>query len=262
MKSTRKRKPVEPAGGASTSMNRWCSELLKSKRVMSKYAGSMWKEEAEKSARIEEVLRSAGLKPHPQYTFSLPAETARLIETCKRIEMEGWLLTVRVVNVKTGNLLYRVLDSDSRTVEAGLVRLGKNKALLVTVTPNRPPTVSGTLCASNGDAFMEMVYGPHHWLTKAAPDGVELQRCWFAFPHLSVSYGTLQTDHREMLYRHLTTVLRIGLGMSLGEFAETRSSLYAEFQWDSRSGYKFFDISYASVWTGSTASVRESSSLS
>src|ERR1035437_1425877 len=250
MNSTRNRKAAETAGGANTSMNCWCSELLKTKRVMTEYARCMWKEEAEKSARMARVLAAAGLTPHPQYSFSLPTEAARLIETCQRIEMEGRLLTVRVVGVKTGAVLYRVLDSKSKTVEAGLARVGQAEPMLATVTPNRPPTVSGTLLARDGDAFMEMVYGPHHWLTKAPPVGVELESCWFVFPPLSVRYSTLATAHREMLYRHLMTVIRIGLDMCLGEFAEARGSLYAEFQWDCRSGYKFFDISYESVWTG------------
>jgi hypothetical protein len=221
----------------------------------------MWKEEAEKSARMARVLAAAGLTPHPQYTFSLPTEGARLIKTCQGIEAEGWLLTVRVVGVKTGAVLYRVLDSDTRTVEAGLCRLGQNESMLATVTPNRHPTVSGTLLARDGDAFMEMVYGPHHWLTKTPPNGIELERCTFVFPHLTVKYSTGDLAHREMLYRHLRTVIRIGLGMRLGEFADTRSSIYAEFQWDSQSGYKFFDLSCSWVWTASSVPAPENSSL-
>lgn len=261
MSSTRTRKAAESAGGASTSMSRWCSKLLETRSALKEYARCMLKEESEKSARMARVLAIAGLPLHPQYRFSLPAERVRLIQACQRIELEGWLLTVRVVVVKTGAVLYRVLDSDARTVEAGLLRLGNRDPMLATVTPNRHPTVSGTLLARDGDAFLEMVYGPHHWLTKAPRAGIEIESCWFVFPHVSVKYGTIETAHREMLYRHLRMVIRIGLGMRLGEFAETRGSIYAEFQWDARTGYKFFDLSYASVWTGPSGSVQESNSL-
>jgi len=257
MNATQKKRTVQTAGGASTSMNRWCSELLKTKQTMKEYVERVSKEEAGKAARMAMVLARAGIKPHAQYTFSLPDEISRLTETCERIETEGWLLTVRVVGLKTGAMLYRVLDSDAKTVTTALRRLGRDEAMLATVVPNRLPTVSGTLRAHDGDAFMEMVYGPHHWLTKAPPVGIRPERCWFVFPHVTVEYCTPETDHREMLYRHLRTVIRIGLGMRLGEFAETRSSMYAEFQWDSRSGYKFFDISYAWVWTGSSVRLRE-----
>jgi len=247
---------AETSGGADTSINRWCSELIKARGTLNGYAQCMLKEEAAKSARIRKVLAAAGMEPHPQYTFSLPTEWDKCLETCQRIESAGWLLTVRVTDSTTGTLVYRVLDSDMRTVEAGLGQLRQKKAIVATVTPNRNPTVSGTLVARDGDAVVEMVYGPHHWLTKIPPAGVELQRCWFTFPHISVKYNTSETSQREMMFRHLRTVIRITLGMRLSEFAETCSSVYSEFQWDSRSGYKFFDISYSWVWTGSSGSAR------
>jgi hypothetical protein len=137
-------------------------------------------------------------------------------------------------------------------VEEGLYHLDQNETMLVSLTPNKRPEVSGTLLARDGDALMEMVYGPHHWLTKAPPSCVELQRCWFMFPHISVKYSTSETAHRKVLFEHLKTMIRITLGIGLGEFRERFDSVYAEFQWDSKSGYRFFEISYSWVWTGSS----------
>ena len=249
MKRPKAKQPQDAAGGAGTSMSRWCSELVKANNRMAAYSQRVAEEEAGKSVRMARVLAVAGIAPHPQFAFSLPSERVALLEKCRDLEKDGWLLTIRVADVATAAVVYRVLDSDARSVESGLRELDDAQQLRATVTPNRLPTVSGTVLADHGDALLEMVYGPHHWLTKAPPDGTELERCWLVFPQRSVRYSTIDPAHREVLYRHLSAMIRIGLGMRLTEFARTGGSLYVEFQWDSKAGYKFFDISFDGVWT-------------
>jgi hypothetical protein len=223
---------------------------------MESYVRSVSEEEATKPARIAAALAAAGIAAHPQFSFTLPDEKIALIAKCHHLETDGWLLTVRVADAGTGMVVYRVLDSDARSIERGLLRhLKAGRELRATVTPNRMPTVSGTVLARDGDVTLEMVYGPHHWVTKAPPTGTELKWCSFSFPHLSVVHSTGDPADREMLYRHLRTVIRIALGMNLVECAKGGTSLYAEFQWDARSGYKFFDISFDQVWTGTRNSL-------
>lgn len=244
----------DTAGGAGTSMSRWCSELVRVDPQMASYVRSVSAEETTKPARIAAVLAAAGIAAHPQFSFMLPNEKVALVAKCQELESDGWLLTIRVADTATGMVVYRVLDSDVRSIESGLRHLKGRRELLATVTPNTMPTVSGTVLARRGDITLEMVYGPHHWVTKAPPTGIELKWCSFSFPHLSVVYSTDDPADRGRLYRHLRAVIRIGLGMNLVDCARSGSSLYAEFQWDGRSGYKFFDISFDQVWTGTRGS--------
>jgi hypothetical protein len=234
-------------------MSRWCAELQKIPSDVRLYALSMAREEGDKRERLEGILEAAGVAPHAEYTFALPAQLGEFIDMCRQLEVDGWLLTVRVVAAGSRRVVYRILDADTSAITAGLRTLAEGDGLLATVTPNRIPTVSGTMVARDGNAVMELVAGPHHWLTKAAPVGNTAETCWFTFPHVSVRYSTADPRRREILYQHLTSVTRIGLNLSLRQLAEARSSIYAEFQWDRVSGYRFFDISYSWVWTGSSA---------
>jgi hypothetical protein len=256
MRSGGKSNKIDGRGGENTSMNWWCKEME------SAFTSSMREEENRKPGRLSQALEDAGILPPEQYTFNFPKEERELFERCHRLERSGWKLTVRAVCAETGILLFRVLDSDVKSVEVGLLSLQRKKPISVTITPNKDPVISATLLARNGNAVMEMVYGPHHWVTKAPPPGIEIVRCWFGFPHFSVQYSTEDMEKRAMLFRHFTAVIRIGLGMRLREFADTQSSLYAEFQWHYESGYKFFDISWSWVWTGVTQRVGSDKEIS
>lgn len=232
-------------------MSRWCTELIRSGDKLGGYARRLLNEEATKAERIAFALAAAGVTTHPQYRFALPEESAALLATCRRLEASGWLLTVRIAERASGVVVFRVVDSDMQTVAAGVGDLSEGTALSATVTPNTLPALSGTLIVRQGNAYLEVVRGPHHWLTKAPPDGVVVEKCWFLCPHHYVSYSTESPSARRMMYRQLKAVVRIGLDMRLKDMAESRSSVYVEFQWSPTGGYRFFEISFSWVWTSS-----------
>jgi len=196
------------------------------------------------------MLAAAGVRMHKTYLFTLPREAEGCIAVCRDLEATGWVLTVRIVDVNDGSLVFRTVDSDAGPIATAVARLPLNHLYTATITPNKNATISGTILVRKGDACMEMIYGPHHWLTKSAPEGVTVLRCWYCFPHCSVRYSTDQLDYRLALFQNLRDVVRIALGMSLRQLSHTRSALYVEYQWNQELGYKFFDCSYSEVWTG------------
>ncbi len=233
--------------GANTTMTSWCAELQEN-GLAAAYVSATLKEEVEKPGRLARVLASAGLVPQKQYSFSLPHDFGTLIRKCEELEAAGWRLTIRVVGGQSGRVVYRALDGDTRSIEEGLRSLPRQE-MAATLTPNKVPALSGTVLIRSGDVVMEVVDGPHHWLTKAPPTGSRIDRCWFAFPHVSTQYSMEDRDRRAVLYQHLRTIIEICLGCDLRGCAAEQRSLYAEFQWHPQLGYRFFEVSFSWVWT-------------
>ena len=131
---------------------------------------------------------------------------------------------------------------------SAIARLPQGRQCVVRVSPYKEPTISGTVLVTTGGARLEVVYGPHYLLTKAAPPGVTILSCWYVCPYVSIKYSTNDEKQRVVLYRNFRDVVHIALGFNIRTLADIRRSAYAEYNWRSDIGYKFFECSYSMAW--------------
>ncbi|MDA8162243.1 MAG: hypothetical protein M0022_04960 [Desulfobacteraceae bacterium] len=231
-------------------MSKWCKGLLKVGGRGEVFAKALLKEDAGKKARLASTLAASGVTLNKEFVFIVPQEKDKLVKISHQMERAGWKLTFRIINPNDRRLVFRALDKDAQAISDAIARLDLSRQWIVSVSPNKDPLFSGTVLMSEGDVYMEMVYGPHNWLTKVSPEGVTIFSCWYCLPHVSVQYSTTDQERRLTLYRCLNDVARIMLGMSLRQISETKKSLYAEFQWHKDLGYRFFDCSFSWAWSG------------
>lgn len=231
-------------------MGEWCKKLLKVGGRGEVLAKALLEEDSGKKGRIANILSTAGIPSIKDVVFIVPQEKDKLMKLSRQMEKAGWKLTFRIITPNDRSVVFRALDKDAQAISDAITRLDLSRQWVVSVSPNKDPLFSGTALVSEGDAYMEMVYGPHNWLTKVAPEGVTIFSCWYCLPHVSVRYSTIEQERRLALYRCLNDVTRITLGMSLRQISETKKSLYAEFQWHKDLGYRFFDCSSSWAWTG------------
>src|SRR5208282_3170183 len=168
---------------------------------------------------------------------------------CRDLEGAGWKLSFRLTG-EDGRLLFRDVDADTPTIAAIMAHLPRPHRSTARVSPYKEPTISGSVLVTSESARLELLYGPHYWLTKGAPSGTRILSCWYRSPYLSVQYSTEDAKQRAILFRHFTDVLRMALGINIRTLAEISPSLYAEYHWRNDVGYRFLECSYSWAWTG------------
>ena len=235
-----------------SSMEAWCARLTEAGERGRRFACALMEEEERKQARLENLSNSVGLPLHKTYLFDLPKDRQRLTRLCHDLEGAGWKLSFRLTG-EDGRLLFRDVDADTRTIAAIMAHLPRPHHSTARVSPYKEPTISGTVLVTSGSACLELVYGPHYWLTKGAPSGMRILSCSYRFPHLSVQYSTQDPKQRAVLFGQLKEVLHIALGLGIRTLAELNPSLYAEYHWRRDLGYRFLECSYSWVWTGGLA---------
>lgn len=241
--------------GASTSMNWWGKRLLGIGGRAALFARTIMSEDERKRARLITLSSSIGLPVYEVQLFEIPRETQKLIKVCGQLERAGWKMSFRLTDPTDGRLVFRHLNVSSRLVAVTVGRLGLADRCSASVSVYKDPTISGTVLIDSGDVWLELVYGPHYWLTKTPPPGITVLRCWYRFPHLSVEYSTTEPEQREVLLDNLNDIVRMSLGMGLRQLPETGRSLYAEYHWREDLGYRFLDCSCSWAWTSSAARV-------
>lgn len=204
-------------------------------------------EEASKRKRLSEMASSFGLPIYESFRFAIPNETDRCLALCDRKIKEEWKLSVRLSIPSPEKLVFRQLDIDVNGIIQAIEEHKQLGALAVRVDPYKIPVLSGTLLVSKGDAHLEMVFGPHKWLTKSAPSENLVYRCTYRY--LSVKHSTLDLRIRKTLFRCMQDVVRITLGVNIRQLAETQQSVYAEFHWHDYLGYRFLECSFSPIWT-------------
>lgn len=232
-----------------TSMEEWCTRVLEAGGKAAALARALLAEEEEKLVRLEALASSIGLPLHENHCFTLPDQSAELLDMCRALSRDGWKLSLRILD-RAGRLLFRDVDSKPVSLPVQLRLHAQNGAYRARLSPYKEPDASGTVMISAGDTRLEMVYGPHYWLTKAPPEGVSILRCRYEFPFISLKYSTEDPLQRRALFRHLKNIVRMTLGINIRQLPELNSSLYAEYHWRSDQGYKFLECSFSPVWTG------------
>jgi len=235
--------------GKNTSMETWCNQLRETGGRGGAFSRALMEEERRKQTRLATLSASIGLPLYETHTYHLPGDRGRMDRRCAELEKAGWKLSVRLLDTRDGQLLLRDVNVAAKAL-AATVRDPHFERCTALVSPYKDPTTSGTVLVSSGDALLEMVNGPHYWLTKSPPEGVSILRCWYRFPSPSVQYSTDDPAERLQLFQSLRDVVRMTVGVSLRQLSEIRSSLYAEYHWRSDLGYRFLECSYSSVWTG------------
>jgi len=215
------------------------------------FARSLLKEEEGKLARLTSLSATIGLPVYETFEFLLPTQAEKLLRLVSHLTRDQWKLSCRMMNVVDGRLVFRHLDIDVNIATAAIAEIPQDQRCTASISPYKEPTISGTALVSRGNANLEMVYGPHFWLTKAAPEGIDVLRCWYSFPSVSIRYSTPDPAERLTLFVHLKRVLDITLGLSIKHVRDAESALYAEYHWRADLGYRFLDCSYSRVWTGS-----------
>lgn len=207
-------------------------------------------EERAKALRLQRLSERIGLPIYETQEFILPADEKSYVAACDEITASGfWELALRFSTLGKTDVLFRGLGAN-KTAAIAAAKSQRCKSFIAAVTPYREPERSGTLWMKDGSAVLEVVFGPHFWLTQSRPDHVELLRCEFVFPHKSVRYSMADTQHRRLLYGIFRDVIHIVLDTTLREASVFPRSVYCEFHWHAVLGYRFIECSGASVWTG------------
>jgi len=232
-----------------TSMNYWARMIKNKIDANNCYANALLEEEYNKESRLIYLSNTIGLPVYNTFHFILPEEMHKLMSLCNESLNDGWKLSLRLMDSKNEQLLFRNLDVDTKDVLSATERLSSIDVINASIRPYKTPTISGTLLINHSDVLLEIVFGPHNWLTKSPPLGFTIYNCKYCFPHLSVKYSIEDTNLRGTLYRILQDVIMIVFGLSLRQLSEVDNSVYAEFIWLEDLGYKFYECSFSDVWT-------------
>jgi hypothetical protein len=176
--------------GERTSMNVWARKLIKKGGYAKSFGLAVLDEDGEKLGRVRSLAATIGLPILDTIVFLLPIDANHLLRaTSKQLE-NGWKVSFRVMNEDNGALVFRDLDVDVKAVKSVLTTMPSGQNFRASISPYKPATISGTLLARPDDLMLEIVYGPHFWLTKSLPDGVQMLRCSYTAPDVSVHYST------------------------------------------------------------------------
>ena len=230
-----------------TSMSFWIEKIREVSKKNDVFARDLLVEEVSKTNRLSEMSSGFGLPIYETYNFILPNEVESCRALCNDRKKNGWKLSLRFSDLQ-GQLIFRHLDMDLDDVMAAIENLEHLDRFEIRVDPYKIPTISGTIWVRHGDVHLELVCGPHKWLTKAAPQANSVFSC--SYNYLSVKYSTDDLNTRRILFRCLKDVVRITLGLNIRQLPEIQQSVYAEFHWHKSLGYRFLECSFSSVWTG------------
>jgi tetratricopeptide (TPR) repeat protein len=205
-------------------------------------------EENAKSARLERLAHEIGLPVYDSRTFLLPDEEPACLAFAQALTRnDEWYLAVRVASGDRTEPTYRRLGLDLEGFQR-MTEERKGEQLTVSLAPYRLPARSVTVWSNHGDMLLEMVEGPHYWVTKSPPSQKLLLRCSYGPLSTVVKYSTGDMPAREMLYRTLVDVTHAVLGMSPRGCREREVSFYAEFHWHRDVGYRFIECSFSPGW--------------
>jgi hypothetical protein len=230
-------------------MNVWARKLIKKGGPAKSFGLAVLDEDEEKLGRVRSLAATIGLPILDTLVFRLPSDANHLFHAISKQLEGGWNVSFRVMNEDSGALVFRDLDVDVKAVKSELSKLPSGHKFRASISPYKPASISGTLLVRPDDLVLEIVYGPHFWLTKSLPDGVQMFRCCYTAPDVSVRYSTGDAKHRAILHRHLEDITRLALGLNIRHAREAGRPVYAEYIWREDFGYRFLDCSYASVWT-------------
>ncbi len=228
-----------------TSMSAWAQKIKEISGQKDDFVLSILNEEASKTKRLSDL----GIPIYDFYDFILPDEREGFLARCNKAIKDEWKISLRLSDLH-GQLIFRQLDIDGDSIKLAIENfrhLGKFKAR---VSPYKIPDISGTLWVCQGDVYIELVFGPHKWLTKTPPQEEVVYRGSYKFPFKSVKYTTDDPEIRIILLRCLREVAWIVLGLNIRQLSENQKSVYAEFHWHKSLGYRFLECSFSPVWTG------------
>ncbi len=236
--------------GQDTSMNYWARMIKKNVNEDSLFAHALLKEESSKTERLIILANTIGLPIYETFQFILPNDLKDFMNLCEKKIKDGWKLSLRYMDINEEQLLFRHLDIDVNGAVAAIEKLNNTQIVKANISPYKIPSISGTLIIRESDVLLEMVFGPHYWITKLPPKGITIHRCWYYFPKSSIKYSSIDPQIRFTLFRILKDVVEIVFGLRVQQLSEVEKSVYAEFGWQESLGYKFFDCSFSQVWTG------------
>lgn len=230
-------------------MNYWAQSIKSCVDINNYYANALLEEEFNKHSRLKQLSNSIGLPIYKNYYFILPKDIKLFENFCDEKLKKGWKLSLRLMDSKEEQLLFRNLDVDTKEALIAVEKLSGVNIIKANIRPYKIPSISGTLLVSHSDILLEIVFGPHNWLTKSLPVGTTIYNCRYIFPHLTVKYSTEEPNMRINLYRILKDIVDIVFGLSIRQLAEIDKSVYAEFIWNEEIGYRFYECSFSDVWT-------------
>lgn len=234
-------------------MEAWCSRLNEVSGEKHKlFFQRIMEEDKKKASRLKTLCDTVSLPLYSNYVFIMPDEQEHVISLCNSLVNSGWKLSVKL-SATDGPVIFRDVDVDVQTVVLAIARLPDRRQCIVRVNPYKEPTISGTVLVTTQGARLEMVYGPHYWLTKAAPSDVTVFSCWYVFPYLSIKYSTADEQQRTSIYRNFRDIVHLTLGSDIRRLSDIGRTVYAEYSWRSDLGYRFFDCSYSKAWTAEAA---------
>lgn len=232
-----------------TSMSAWVSAMTAATSELSVFAAAMLTEEASKHDRLRKMSETLGLPVYDRYIFQLPMDEGKCADCVRNITESGfWNVALRVSSPST-RLLLRELNVDLDRFTELRETIRKFPKAVVELTPYREPDRSGSLLIDGHRAILEMVEGPHFWITKFAVDHRDLMSCSFRFPFTSIRYSVDDPLRRSLLYRTFKYVTGLLAGSRVRDVCIESTGLYAEFHWHAGLGYKFIECSYDPVWT-------------
>ncbi|WP_271591281.1 hypothetical protein [Bradyrhizobium sp. CCBAU 65884] len=231
------------------SVNYWASAGEGLDPELDEFFADIQREESEKAARLARLSTEIGLPIYPTKTFRLPEEFVSFSDAARKITSSGdWQLAVRLADPR-GRIVYRRLGVAVDAAIRAANNYSFDKPLVAVVTPYRESERSGTLWAKEGEVLLELVLGPHYWISKWAPPTQEVLRCRFSPFWISGQYSTANIRHRKLLHDSAASAVRLIFGYSLGQVMTLGLSVYAEFHCHRTIGYRFIECSVSKGWT-------------
>jgi hypothetical protein len=242
---------TEPTTRALNSMSNWIERTGSASDGLHTVTTKILAEELSKSKRLNALAEQIGLPIYDVREYKLPQEIEPYRIRCADITRDGtWRIAIRFARPPLYDAFVRVLGADLAEALQAAEAHKTASAFIAQVTPYRTPDQSGTLLVRRGEARLELVFGPHSWISKAPPTQDAIIICNYELPDLSIQYSVDKTDVRQLMYRHLVEVVRMVLGYGISGLRESGLSVYTEFHWHKHIGYRFLECSFSPVWTG------------
>jgi hypothetical protein len=229
-------------------MNRWQVQNEGRAHDPFGFFSKLQKEEHEKAVRLADLGRSIGLPVYPTVFVAASDREGLVTRIQELVEGGKWDLAVKITD-ETGEAVYRRLGilMEDAIAAADAAPPGS----LVSLMPYREPDVSGIIWKRPEQLLVELVKGPHFWITKWAPPGVQvmLGRASPISPILEFSPDPFSAE-RELFARVTRTALRHLFGRGLQAVLALDVKVYAEFHWFHVGGARFIECSFSDAWTG------------
>ena len=205
-------------------------------------------EERNKTKRLDELAASLRLPVYDVRRFSMPMQIKQYLHRCDEILGDGWTVAIRFSRFHDTLPFFRYLGADRAVAVKAAKRFSNLSPHVAVVTPYKIPEWSGTFTISKGRLHLELVSGPHNWITKAAPTDVQLFWC-STNDCGSLQHSEVEVSCRQLLSRTMLDMTRLLFGCGPRALVHTDAIAYAEFHWHSGIGYRFIDCSFSRAWT-------------